>query len=152
MGAITQIWFHSHITVVIDYHSCQYTEWLRIYMSLMINHCGSECLDHLFIALRKPQQAEQEINLPQLMQKLPPWWKRCFLPGMTLRGCWLCNLALHNISVAPIYTHWYHRYLCAHRHKRQDTFCRCSHQRVGPCVSHVVINVEIIKSNVRHTW
>lgn len=38
--------------------------------------------------------------LIQLMQKLPPWWKRCLLPEMTLWGRRLCNLALHNNSMA----------------------------------------------------
>lgn len=38
--------------------------------------------------------------LIQPMRKLPPWWKRCLLPEMTLWGCRLCNLALHNNSMA----------------------------------------------------
>lgn len=98
---------NSTITNRLNIHVKTSEKQPRIYISLMVDHSGSECLDRLLISLRNDSRLwePQAWDIPttpliQLVQKLPPWWKRCLLPGMTLSGCWLCNLALHNNSMA----------------------------------------------------
>lgn len=120
----THMFFYIHNTIIIDqlniYVNTFGRQLERLDMSWMVNHCASQfivvslwCVCLLPLGNYTKPCETQAWDIPttlliQLMQRLSPWCKRCLLPGMTLWGCWLCNLATHNNSMAKaLFMHTY---------------------------------------------